>query len=568
MNALVKSNSYLFLIIILLLSSKAAAQNLYLEVIGETDSISSILKNYSNVKKHNDAIALKQTLNNLQASLYKDGYINHRILRKTKTNDSTWTYHFKLNTRFKHITIHHKSHTLPIKLLQQFTKTIGESNFTIPFQNTETTLEALQLDIANNGFPFATLNLENISTKSADTLQADLKISHTDTRRQLDAIVIKGYTNFPKSYLKRYLKIKPANHFNIKTIKKKLEGLNTIRFARQIKDPEVLFSPDSTSLYIYLEKTPSNSFDGYLGFSTNETNNKLEFNGYVKLDLHNNFNFGESFNLNYKSTESEQKNFDITLNLPYLFSTPLGTELQLNILKQDSTFTTVKQSAKLFYQIDTKSRIFLGLENYSSNSLLDTPVFSTTDDYKSNFYTLKYTFENRNPTDKLFPIQTYASLEGGIGQRTRDNRSENQTKINLKAFHTIDFNRQNSFYIQASGALLNTNKPLENELYRFGGIQSMRGFAEESLLATAFITINTEYRYRLSNTIYAHSIIDYATLDNTVTNQKNNLYGFGIGFGLLTRAGLLKLNYANGKTESQKFQFSNSNIHLSLSSYF
>src|SRR5690606_16763153 len=130
MNALVKSNSYLFLIIILLLYSKAAAQDLYLEVVGETDSISSIIKNYSNVKKHNDAIALKQTLNNLQASLYKDGYINHRILRKTKTNDSTWTYHFKLNTRFKHITIHHKSHTLPIKLLQQFTKTIGESNFT------------------------------------------------------------------------------------------------------------------------------------------------------------------------------------------------------------------------------------------------------------------------------------------------------------------------------------------------------------------------------------------------------------------------------------------------------
>ena len=31
------------------------------------------------------------------------------------------------------------------------------------------------------------------------------------------------------------------------------------------------------------------------------------------------------------------------------------------------------------------------------------------------------------------------------------------------------------------------------------------------------------------------------------TNTKNKLFGFGVGFGLLTKAGLFKLNYSSGK---------------------
>ncbi|MBQ0769826.1 MAG: hypothetical protein KBT58_11070 [Bizionia sp.] len=568
MNVLVKSNLYLLLIIFFSISSKSVAQNLYLEVLGETDSITQIIKNYNVPKKHPDASAISKTLNTLKESLYKDGYINYAISASHKKNDSTLTYHLQLNSKFEYIIITYNKEEIDTSVLKQISKRVTANDFTLPFHEIESALAFLNTKVSQNGFPFAQLKLKNISAVNKNTLEADLKISNTENKRKLDAVLIKGYENFPKSYLNRFLKIRPQKNFNIETIKKKLKGLNNLRFAKQIKDPEILFSKDSTTLYLYLEKTPSNAFDGYLGFSTNEETNALEFNGFINLNLTNNFNFGESFSLYYKSTENEQRNFDISLNLPYLFNTPIGTELELNILKKDSSFTTVKQSAKVFYQIDTKSRVFLGIDNYTSNNLLNNAVFSTADDYTSNFYTSKYTFENRNTNDPLFPLNTLFSMEAGLGKRTRDDSTEKQTKISLTTFHTIQLNQKNSFFVKVSGALLNTNTPLENELFRFGGINSIRGFEEESLLATEYVVLNTEYRYRLSKAIYAHSIIDYSTLNNKLTNQKNNLYGFGIGFGIITRAGLLKLNYANGKAESQKFTFSNSNIHLSLSSFF
>ena len=71
-----------------------------------------------------------------------------------------------------------------------------------------------------------------------------------------------------------------------------------------------------------------------------------------------------------------------------------------------------------------------------------------------------------------------------------------------------------------------------------------------------------------NNSIYVHTIIDAAYFENKITEQKEKLYGFGFGFGLITKAGLLKFNFANGKTENQSFKFSNSQVHLSLTAFF
>ncbi|OYX23234.1 MAG: hypothetical protein B7Z06_10490 [Flavobacteriales bacterium 32-35-8] len=108
----------------------------------------------------------------------------------------------------------------------------------------------------------------------------------------------------------------------------------------------------------------------------------------------------------------------------------------------------------------------------------------------------------------------------------------------------------------------------ENELLRFGGINSIRGFEENSLLASSYGILNSEYRFQLNNTIYIHTITDFAYFENKITNVKEKLIGYGFGLGILTNSGLLKLNYANGKSENQEFKLSNSKIHISLTANF
>lgn len=109
---------------------------------------------------------------------------------------------------------------------------------------------------------------------------------------------------------------------------------------------------------------------------------------------------------------------------------------------------------------------------------------------------------------------------------------------------------------------------LDNELFRFGGINSIRGFEENSLVANLYGVISTEYRYRLSNNIYVHSVLDAAYFENKLTDSKEKLFGFGFGLGLLTNSGLFRLNYSSGKTENRQFKLSDSKIHVSLTATF
>ena len=54
---------------------------------------------------------------------------------------------------------------------------------------------------------------------------------------------------------------------------------------------------------------------------------------------------------------------------------------------------------------------------------------------------------------------------------------------------------------------------------------------ENSLVANMYGVLNTEYRYKLGNSLYLHSVIDAAYFENQLTDQKEKLFGFGFGLG-------------------------------------
>jgi hypothetical protein len=539
-----------------------------LEIVGASVEETKTIEDYNYNKVHVDIKSILNETETLQQKILKAGYIESEYDLAKKINDSSFQIKFHLKNKYESIEINYNDSEIEQSILEGIIEKENEGAFTISVSRIEQVLELINLKIANNGFPFTKIKLSEILIKNKQTLTARLEIIKENKKRSLDKIVIKGYTKFPKSYLKRYLKIKPQKSFNIEAIKKKLTVLNNLRFAEQTKNPEVLFTKDSTNLFIYLKKSESNTFDGFLGFSTNEETNKIDLNGYLNLELINNFNYGESLRLVYKSDESEQKNFEVNLNLPYLFSTPLGTELSLKILKRDSTFTTVNQKASVFYQLNSKNRVFIGVDGSESNYLLAEDLNTSVTDYKSNLYTFKYTFENLNNQNTLFQLKSNINVEYGFGSRKTKTNDENQNIITIDAFNIFNLNNKNSFYTRFQGAVLQSNSYLDNELFRFGGINSIRGFQENSIIANQYLVVNTEYRHQLSSNIYVHSIIDFSNFENKLANIKENLYGFGLGFGIATKAGLLKFNFANGKTEMQNFKFSNSKIHISLVSIF
>ncbi|EDP97979.1 BamA/TamA family outer membrane protein [Kordia algicida OT-1] len=536
-----------------------------LQISGSTSDEQEIIDATNYKKSHENIKSIVDELTALQKAFFNIGYFDASYSKLEKVNDSIYQSTFSLNRKYTSLKITYNSDDLDASLLNAFNLEYTDTHFKITPENLTPFLEAIVENFQNTGNPFAEVQLQNIK-KRDDIILADLNIKITEKRR-LDKIIIKGYEKFPKSYTKHYLRL-TSKIFNKEEITKQTKRIDQLPFARQIKDPELLFTKDSTTLYIYIEKVKSNFFDGFIGFNSNEDTGNLKLNGYLDLKLTNNLNAGEQFNLLWKNDGNKQTKFLADLKIPYVFNSPLGINAGLDIFKRDSLFTIINTKFKTFYQINQNNQVHVGIQQIESNNLLDDNTNTAIDDYKSFFTTAGYTFSKRNSNYSIFPDKVIVSLEGQLGTRKNNAEKNQQTKFSFTGNYLWELNNRNFIYINNTSEALISDAYLTNEKFRLGGIQSIRGFNENSLEATLYSTVNTEYRYILSRNSYVHSIIDFTYLQDDLTQTDVKLYGFGFGLGIRSKSGLLKINYAVGKTNNSAIKLSESKVHISLSTSF
>ena len=540
------------------------AQNFSLKLQGQSNQEQRILDSLYEPSTYDDLVSIEATVESLKNQLYYLGYVQLKLLSLDKKQDK-FTARFDLGPSYSTIAIFGKTELFEALgyALEQDTDT-KQRFVVVEMPDLEQTLNKISQNLSRQSYPFARVQLQNIREKNRTQLRADLNVN-TGDKRQLQAIKILGYDNVSKSFIKHFLDLKPQTPLDLERIREQMTLVNQLPFVAQKRQAEVLFTQDSTMVYLYLEKIKSNRFDGFLGFGSNETTGNIEFDGYLDLNLINNLNYGESFKLYYKSDEIDQKTLDISLVMPYLFGTPLGAELNLNLFKKDSTFTTAQQAAKLTYPINDKQQVALGVRFTASNILSDNEV-SNLEDFDSQFYELGYRYTKRQTNDLLFPIKSRLDFSISYGERQGVETTQ-QRHLKIAGSSIFNLNSKNSIFLKFHLEDLKSETYLLNELLRFGGIRSIRGFQENSLFAQRFGVLCSEYRYRLGSGLFVHSVMDVGFFQNA-QNQDQQIFGFGLGFGLRTSGGVLRLTYANGKTKQRPFDLSNSKVHLSFTSTF
>jgi hypothetical protein len=547
----------LILLFLLLLNIAAFGQRLNLQLIGETKSETKKIDSLGYISKHADLKSIKIETENLIQQFQKLGYFTIQSKEFIKVSDSLFLGSLALGKQQKSITLHIKENDL---IMLQNSKT----EQTIASQDLELFLKQLLKRAESKGFSLAKISLENITVKT-DVVTANVKLELGE-KRLVNDIVINGYDKFPESHklaLRRFYKSKIFNQQNLDKLYK---NVSQFQFVKQIKYPEILFTTDSTKVFVYVQKNNSNSFDGLIGFA-NDDNQKLVFTGYVNVALQNIINSGEKFSLYWKNDGQQQTTFNVGLELPYLFKTNLGLKAQLNIFKQDSTFQTTQTNLNLGYYFNYNSRLYLGYQSAESSDIQNTNSF-VLNDFKNNFVTSTFESQRLDANQIIFPEKLYFLLKLGSGTRNAKLQTDSQFFVQLNANYHLELNNRNSVSLKTQNYYLQSDTYIINELQRFGGINSIRGFNENSLQANAFSGIFTEYRYTLSPNLYVHSVIDYAYVEDKTFNFKDRLLGLGFGFGLLTKNGLFNLVYANGSTKDQAIKLSNSIIQISLRAKF
>src|SRR5690554_1165094 len=542
----------------LVIGNSMYAQQIYLKVKGHTESETSFLKVHHTDSVFTTGQEVEQSLYQLQERLKNIGFLQHQIT-STQRKDSLYIAHFNLGKKHDSLKIYFNQHHTKLQRLLNMSNTA----VTIPIQNTENYLKNLITKLAEQGYAISTARLKNHQF-SNNILHADLDL-HLDTLRRIDQLVFTPYSNFPAGIKNQLVKTYEKQPFT--------EGITTdlqkemlqFPFIKTTKQPEVLFTESNTALYLYVERQNVSQFDGLIGF-TNDDEGKVKFNGYADLQLMNILNKGEQLKLYWKNDGNQQTQFTLTSEVPYLFSTPFGLKASLDLFKQDSTMMNTKFNVAVLYYLNFNHRVGIGYQ--STASVAGTENFYQAANFNNQFITLNYLL-NKYQDHPLFPQKYQVTALLGIGSKTeeQENRKAAQQFAQLTATNLWQLNNRWYFHQQIEGSLLRSATPLlYNEYYRFGGINSLRGFQENSLLAKSQLGLYNEIRYLLAPNMYLHSISDLAYYEGDQINDL--LYSFGLGFGIQTGGGLFNIIYANGIQPNTDFKLSNAIFHLSYKTQF
>lgn len=386
-------------------------------------------------------------------------------------------------------------------------------------------------------------------------------------QRKINSFVIKGYDKVPKRFLKNLEKDFQGKIYADENLIRINQSLQNHPFISLEKPAQTLFTKDSTQVFLFLQKRKSNSFDGIIGFGNDKTD-KFTFNGSLNMNFRNMFNSFETVNIFWQRNPDKGQIFDLKTDIPYLFKSNLGLDLNVNIYRQDSTFANVKFIPSLYLHLSNRQK--LGLRGtFETSSVMDS-LYIQGKDFGKKGIGVWYDFTEPSEIE-IFMHKTKirASADYISTLYSKDN-----TKISQNNFF---FYGERNFYIsgnhylnlRAETALINSkNELVANELLRFGGWNSFRGFNENALFADFYYFGTAEYRFLAGNQAFFDVFGQYGELNNKSLSLKPKLYSFGLGFNFFLPIGLMSFQISNGNEFGNPVKFGDTKIHWGILSKF
>ncbi|MCB9241625.1 MAG: BamA/TamA family outer membrane protein [Flavobacteriales bacterium] len=467
-----------------------------------------------------------------------------------------------------------------------------------PSVETASTINTILNRGENLGHPFISVHFDSIQVRE-DTLMGILRVD-PNAQFVMDTIELKGDAKVSKAFLYSYLNFKPGDLYRESVMKRVTEKLRKLPYVQPGIRTSVYFVQNKARLVLELKSRKTDQVDGIIGFAPNASaSDQLLITGEANIDLKNLFQRGIAYNMHWKSFQERSQQLRLGGMYPFILQSSLGADVGLEYVKYDTLFFNLKSVVgsrfyingtdyiKFYYQNQNTSLISVDTTQIRSLQRIpdSNPVRIRSYGVESSIQRLDYPVNPRRGFQVI--------LNGNVGNRTilkdfrieevRFNSSEGysysvydsidlktrqgELKYNLQFF--LPIGKSSTIVPSITGQHLLTSTIFFNDLYRFGGTKSLRGFNEESILSSSFTILALEYRYLFSTNAYFQLFGNVARTENRANGlQKLDYpYGFGAGVNLEVNSGILTLAYALGAEQGNPVKTSTAKIHFGIINY-
>ncbi|MBL4752243.1 MAG: BamA/TamA family outer membrane protein [Flavobacteriales bacterium] len=352
---------------------------------------------------------------------------------------------------------------------------------------------------------------------------------------------------------------------------------------KETKPATLKFTDKSTTLYLNLADKKASRFNGVLGFlPQSKATDKLIVTGEAKLKLLNSFGRGELIDFNWRSLQPRTQDLNVNLVYPFLLSTPFGADLKFKLYKRDTLYLDVFTTAALQYLMRGGSALKVFVHNKETRVLGRGPGTAIYSNVKSTLYGMGY--KVRRLDYALNPRKGFsASIEGAVGgKRIKNDPDLNPDSVDTRSVEYegiaaidgfVPLAGRHVLHLGLTGGHRSSKSMFVNELYRLGGLQSLRGFDEETIFASSYVTYLLEYRYLLEQNSFLYAFFNGAYYENEI-NRVNKVtwvdtpFGYGAGITFETKAGIFSVNYALGQQLGNPADLKAARVHFGIVSSF
>ena len=427
--------------------------------------------------------------------------------------------------------------------------------------------------LENNAYPFSKVFLDSINLESQE-ITAFLNIERGQKIRY-DTVSISGNLQVSKSFLYGYTGIRPDDFYSDKKLKAIQKKINDLPFAQQNQECQIQYKEDKIKVDIPANKLKSNRFDGILGILPNdETTGQLVLTGEINIFLQNILRSAESLNFKWQKLESTSQKLSVGFEIPYIFNTKLGLSSALDLHKQDSVYlnSALLIGSQYYFngqnnigiQFRSKTSSILSKDSIIKQQLKPYHLASTALTFK--YQALDYVFNPHRGID--------FNLNAGIGNKETETEDfQKNSFIQYDAFlhlkYYLPIAKKHTILLANQTAFLFSEVLYKNELYRIGGLNSLRGFMESSIYASSYSIVSMEYRFIFEPNSAMFVFFDGAWYEKQLEQYYYD-YPFGFGFGLFfkTKAGVFTISYAIGQQKNEHINIKNAKIHFGFINRF
>ena len=560
----------------------------------QTSMLCTITESSQNCVQVSDSIQALIELKNKVVSERERGYFSASIDSIWQQNDTLFALYFE-GESYNNISL--KSHNFGVGYLA------SKPPATLNLLEFNRLQRIILSSYENMGYPFVAIKLDSIEV-SKDTLKATAKL-FTGIKIVYDSIQIIGKSKLSKAYLSKFLDIEVGSNYrekDVKSIDKKLRNLPLIK----LKGPSrIVFYRGLARVLLDIDDIVTDRIDGIVGLAPNSTNsdkNSLLITGEVNVELNNLFKSAKQLEIHWRNYLQRSQLLDLGFTYPYLFNTKLGINGKFNLNKFDTIYVNIKSKLSFRYQQKGNNYIQFYYQNINSNLITaDTSAVRSqkklpinnpynVDNYGLGFFQRDFDYLP-NPRKGY-----HINADFSVGQKTilRNTLINNVKYVNtengslISIYDTLDAKsfrlnlsfdaslfvpiKSSSVFVQKlSFNGLFTENILFNELNNFGGYSTLRGFDENELFASKYLSYLVEYRYLLSENSNVGLFFNTALIENTLESSKL-IYDTPIGFGAVANIqvgnGILNLAYALGRQQNNPILLNSAKFHFGIVNYF